>query len=237
MKKRRSILGCVPVALLLLLFPVSAPRAGEMEEARKAGWEEGTPGRWNSLPERTVEAGGDAFRADLVLSPGTGVVWEKRIQKSLQPGDTLSIEMVSTGTNQTSRDYVRYEAHFPLSVTVVFGEESMNLPWKRQTVDFFREVWHGFTPGGIRLTFAFGNKAPEGSMYRLEEEETVFLVGGEAERGKRISESRNIMEDFRAAYGRYPKGPVTRILVSAERPSGEDSAIEGEIRLISPLLR
>jgi len=237
MTKHRSILGFVPVALLLLLLPASVPRAGGAEEARKAGWEEETPGRWNSLPERTVEAGGDTFRAELVLSPRTGVAWEKRISRPLQPEDILSIEMVSTGINRTSQDYVRYEAHFPLSVTVVFGEDSMNLPWKRRIADFFREFWHGFSPKGVRLTFAFGNRVPEGSMYRLGEEETVFLVGGEAELGKKITESRNIKEDFRAAYARDPKGPVTRILVSAERPSREDGSIKGEIRLTSPLLR
>jgi hypothetical protein len=237
MKARRVLVGGVFLALLLLLLPVSFPRAGGTEDARKAGWEEDTPGRWNSLPGRKVEADGDSFRAELVLSPGTGVVWEKRVGSALQPGDILSIEMVSGGTNRTSRDYVRYRAHFPLSVTVVFGEDSMGIPWKKRVTDFFREVWHGFTPGGIRLTFAFGNTAPEGSMYRLGEEETVFLVGGEGERGKRITAPRNIVEDFRAAYGREPKGPVTRILVSAERPSREDGPIEGEIRITSPLLR
>ena len=237
MTNHRSILGCVPIALLLLLLPASVPRAGGAEESQKAGWEEDIPGRWNSLPERTVEAGGGTFRAKLVLAPGTGVVWEKMINRPLQPEDTLSAEMVSTGTNRTSRDYVRYEAHFPLSVTVVFGEDSVEIPWKKKASDFFREVWYGFSAGGIRLTFAFGNTVPEGSMYRLGEEETVFLVGGEGEVGKRITASRNIKEDFRAAYGRDPKGPVTRILVSAERPSGEDGSIEGEILLTSPLLR
>ncbi len=237
MKNRRIRVRGVSLALLLLLLPASFPRAGGPEEARKAGWVEDTPGRWRSLPDRKVEAGGDSFRAELVLSPGTGVVWEKEVARDLQPGDILSIEMMSTGTNRTSRDYVRYKAHFPLSVIVVFGKDSVELPWKRRVADFFREIWHGFAPRGIRLTFAFGNTVPEGSMYRLGEEETVFLVGGEEEREKRITESRNIKEDFRAAYGRDPKGPVTRILVSGERPSRENGSIEGEVRITSPLLR
>ena len=74
-------------------------------------------------------------------------------------------------------------------------------------------------------------------MYRLEEEETVFILGGEEERGKKINVVRKIREDFRAAYGREPRGPVTRILVSATRPSGEDGQVEVEIRISSPLLR
>ena len=74
-------------------------------------------------------------------------------------------------------------------------------------------------------------------MYRLEEEETVFLLGSKGEQGKRIHESRHLKEDFRAAYGRDPKGPVTRLLVSGERPSREKGPIETEIRLSSPLLQ
>lgn len=237
MRMRRVLPGCVPLAALLLLLPGAFLRAGGPEEARKAGWEEGTPGRWNSLPERKVEAGEDVFRVTVVLSPGTGVSWEKRVNRTLLPEDTLSIEMVSTGTNPTSRDYLRYKAHFPLSVTIVFGEDSVDMPWKKRVADFFREIWHGFSPRGIRLTFAYGNGAPVGSMYRLEEEETVFILGGEEEQGKRVTEGRNVKKDFQAAYGREPKGPVSRILVTAERPSRETGAIDGEIRITSPFLR
>lgn len=124
-----------------------------------------------------------------------------------------------------------------MSVTVVFGKDSVDLPWKKQVGDFFRGIWHGFSPGGIRLTFAFGNSAPVGSMYRLCEEETVFLLGGKGDSGKRIRVSRDLKEDFRAAYGRDPKGPVTRILVSAQRPSREDAPIDVTLRIKSPLLR
>ncbi len=237
MRNRKVLLGCVPLAALLMFSSSSFLFAAGTEEARKAGWEEGTPGRWKSLPERNVAAGDDFFRAEVALSPGTGVLWEKRIKRDLLPEDSLSIEMVSKGINRTSLDYRKYEARFPLSVTVVFGEDSMDLPWKKQVGNFFREIWHGFSPGGIRLTFAYGNETPVNSMYRLEEEETVFILGGEEERGKRIKRSRKIKEDFRAAFGREPRGPVTRILVSAIRPSREDGQVEVEIRLSSPLLR
>jgi Protein of unknown function (DUF3047) len=237
MRNRRVLPFLAPLAAVALLLSGSFLRAEGTEEARKAGWEESTPGRWNSLPERKVEAGGDSFRADVVLRPGTGVRWEKKVKKTRSPGDALVIEMTSSGTNGTSRDYDRYKAHFPVSVTVVFGKDSVDLSWKKRVADFFQDIWYGFSPGGIRLTFAFGNSAPVGSMYRLEEEETVFLLGGKGEQGKRIRVSRDLKEDFRAAYGRDPKGPVTRLLVSGERPSREKGQIETEIRLSSPLLK
>ena len=237
MRNRKVLLGCVPLTALLMLSSPSFLFAAGTMEARKAGWEEGTPGRWNSLPERNVAAGDDFFRAEVALSPGTGVFWEKRIKRDLLPEDSLSIEMVSKGINRTSRDYRRDEVRFPISVTVVFGEDSVDLPWKKRTSDFFRGIRRGFTPGGIRLTFAYGNETPVNSMYRLEEEETVFILGGEEERGKRTKRSRKVKEDFQAAFGREPRGPVTRILVSAIRPSREDGQVEVEIRLSSPLLR
>lgn len=237
MRTHRVLSVSVSLAVMFFLLPGTFLRAEGTEEARKAGWEESTPGRWNSLPERRVKAEGDSFQADVVLAPGTGVLWEKKVNKTPSPGDDLVIEMVSSGTNGTSRDYERYKAHFPVSVTVVFGKESMDLPWKTRAGDFFRGIWYGFSPGGIRLTFAFGSSAPVGSMYRLSEEETVFLLGGKGERGKRIRVSRDLKEDFRAAYGRDPRGPVTRILVSAQRPSREDGPIDITLRITSPLLR
>ena len=237
MRRRKGFAVAVSLAALLLLVPGSFPGGGAAEEARTAGWEEGTPGRWNSLPQRKAQADKDFFRAEVALAPGTGVLWEKKTNRNLRPGDTLSIEMVSTGTNRTSRDYRRYDAHFPISVNVVFGQDFESLTWKKRVADFFRAVWNGFSPGGIRLTFAYGSVAPVGSMYRLGEEETVFILAGEEEQGKRIDIVRDLREDFRAAYGREPKGPVTRILVSAERPSRESGPIQAEIRITSPLLR
>jgi len=237
MNGSRLLSRSVPFAVLLLLLSSSILFPGGAGEVEKAGWEESTPGRWTSRAESRAEAGPDFFRAEVSLSPGTGAEWERRITKELVPDDSLSIEMESTGINKTSRDYRRFEAKFPVSVTVVFGKDSVGLSWRRRVKDFFRELWYGFTPGGIRLTFAYGNDAPVHSMYRLVEEETVFTLGAQEELGKKIERSRKIIEDFRAAYGRNPRGPVTRILVSAIRPSGEEGKVEVGIRLTSSILR
>lgn len=237
MREDTVLPGFLLLVAIFLVLPGALPCTARADEARMARWEESAFGRWNSLPERKVKAEGDTFRVEVDLSPGSGVRWEERVDRALRSEDVLSIEMVSAGTNKTSRDYDRYGAHFPLSVTAVFGKDSEDLSWKRRVVEFIRSIWHGFSPGGIRLTFAYGNNVPVGSMYRLGEEETVFILGGEEEQGKKISVARSLGEDFRAAYGRPPKGPLTRILVSAERPSRETGTIEGEIRLSSPLLK
>ena len=107
MRRRKGFAVAVSLAALLLLLPGSFPGGGAAEDARTAGWEEGTPGRWNSLPQRKAQADKDYFRAEVALAPGKGVLWEKKANRTLRPGDTLSIEMVSTGTNRTSRDYRR----------------------------------------------------------------------------------------------------------------------------------
>ncbi len=97
------------------------------------------------------------------------------------------------------------------------------LPWGhgRGSICFFRQLKSGFRPSGIRLTYAWGTRLPVGSMYRLYEEETVFILAGREEAGKEISSARKLATDFLAAYGRPPKGPVTKVVVEARRPSGE----------------
>ena len=96
------------------------------------------------------------------------------------------------------------------------------------------QVWNGFTPSGIRLTYAWGNGLPVGSMYRLWEEETVFVVAGPEEAGKTISSTRRLGDDFRAAYGRPPNGPVTEVRVSARRPSREKGPVRASITVRFP---
>lgn len=45
MRKHKVLPGLVSLAAMLLLLPGSFLRAEGTEEARKAGWEESTPGR------------------------------------------------------------------------------------------------------------------------------------------------------------------------------------------------
>jgi hypothetical protein len=227
---------CLAVILLAgLLLPSGAASGAEpVTSLAAAGWEEYTPGRWNSLAERKVGIRDNRLTGEFTLLPRTGVVWEKKGSWDLAKGAAISLELFSSGTNGASGDYWKYEAHFPVAVTVVFGKDRQDLPWKTRVAGFFRKIWHGFPPEGIRLTYAVGNRAPVGSMYRLADEETVFILAGEEEKGKKVQVKRDLKEDFMAAYGRPHAGPVTAFIVRAERPSGERGPLSAGVALSLP---
>jgi hypothetical protein len=226
------------VAVLALAFvtipAASGIAAGPLSGQVPPGWEESVPGRWNSLPERKAVLRDNTTYAEFVLSPGTAVEWERMSVMDNASAQSLAFELAVTATNRSSKDYRPFEARFPVSVTAVFGEDSVEPPFRTRVWNFFLGVWHGFLPGGIRLTYAIGNVVPVGSMYRLDPEETVFILAGDEEKGKKVAAKRNLYEDFMAAYGRPPKGPVTRIVLRAERPSGEEGTMTCGILLSDP---
>ena len=219
---------------LLAFFASGAHGAESPAGLAAAGWEESTPGRWNRLAERKVEAAGNRLSAEFLLSPGSGVSWEKKVSWDNAARGLLSLEFLCDGANPSSRDYKEFDARFPVSVTVVFGKDSQELGWRRRFLDFFRKIRHGFPPGGIRLVYAWGNRVPVNSMYRTADEETVFILAGEEERGKTVQSKRDVRKDFMAAYGRFPKGPATRVIVSAGRPSKEKGNLKGRVTVVLP---
>ena len=165
------------------------------------------------------------------MLPGTGVLYRRTGRWEPAPAALrFSVDNVNAGVN----DYLPAQAVFPASVTFVFGIDSLKLGVKRRVGLFFKNLWNGFPPPGIRLTYAWGNGLPVGSMYRLREEETVFVVAGPEEAGKTISSTRRIGDDFRAAYGRPPKGPVTEVRVNARRPSREKGPAHATITVRFP---
>ena len=224
--------------MLVLLGAISAPAAGAADNTtaalEAAGWSERSPGLLASLPRRTVEVRDTGIGGEFLLTPGATLLWERRWKGGSGPGSALEIEMFCDGTNVSSEDYLEYGARFPVSVTAVFGRDSLDLPIKKRVLEFFAALRYGFRPGGIRLSYATGHIAPVGSMYRLSDEETVFVLVGDEERGKSIAVRRDLVADFRAAYGRDPRGPVTRLIVRAERPSRETGSVKARIRLAFP---
>lgn len=230
----RRLLPALLFLPCLLALPAPPARADASGSLAAAGWEESTPGRWTRLAERKAEARGKTLSAEFVLSPGSGVAWEKKGSWTPGPENTLSFEFACDGTNPSSNDYEETQASFPVFVTAVFGGDSEEVPFGKRIAGFFRKLWHGFPPAGIRMTYAVGNRVPVGSMYRLGDGQTVFLLAGEEEKGKTIQAKRNLKEDFIAAYGRPPKGPVTRIVVGAQRPSKEKGNLKGRVILTLP---
>ena len=273
------------IALFLLCFAALLASSGRIFAAGEGPgkWEESTPGRWESLPERHAGGTDNGLSVEVTMSPGTGVSyrrtgrWEpapaalrfavdnvnvrgndylpgeaifpasvtfifgddslklgvKRRVGPWAPGSAalrFGVDNVNAGRN----DYLPGEAIFPASVTFVFGNDSLTLGWRQRIALFFKEVWNGFTPSGIRLTYAWGNGLPVGSMYRLREEETVFVVAGPEEAGKTISSTRRLADDFKVAYGRSPRGPVTEVLVGARRPSGQKGPARASITVRFP---
>jgi hypothetical protein len=194
-------------------------------------WEESTPGRWESLPERHVGGTDNGISVEVTMPPGTGVSYRRIGRWEAAPAE---LRFVADNVNARGNDYLPGEAFFPASVTFVFGDDLLKLGPKRRVGLFFKQLWYGFTPSGIRLTYAWGNGLPVGSMYRLWEEETVFVVAGPEEAGKTISSTRRLGDDFRAAYGRPPNGPVTEVHVSARRPSREKGTVRASITVRFP---
>jgi len=222
------------ISLFLLLFAALLTSSGWIFAAGEGPvkWDESTADRRESLPERRVGATDNGISIEVTMAPNTGVSYRRT--GSWAPG-SAALRFAVDNVNARGNDYLPGEAVFPASVTFVFGNDSLTLGTKQRVVLFFKQLTYGFTPSGIRLTYAWGNGLPVGSMYRLWEEETVFVVAGPEEAGKTISLTRRLAADFNAAYGRSPKGPVTEVRVSARRSYREKGPIRASITLRFPV--
>lgn len=216
-------------ALLVVAMPALAAAGPGIGPG---GWRERSLGWLTGFPERKVKAAGGAFEAEFLLAPGTGIALENGDRRPVAGGETASITLFADDVNRTSRDYEADESHFPVSVTFVFGEDRIHRPLKRRVLAFFSNLVHGFPPAGVRLTYAWGNRVPAGSMYRLAEGETVFTLAGEDDAGRRVTARRHLSDDFAAAYGRPPSGPVTGVIIRAERPRREKGSCRAAALLV-----
>lgn len=200
------------ILFLVLLCP-SARAASE--------WRERSSGFFASRPDlRFAVDNAGRLSGEATLKPGSGILLEpaRRIEGPIE-GIDLSVR--SDGCNALSLDYKEGSARFPFSVTLVYGKDRQEARWGARVSRFFSRLWEGLPTTGIRLTYAWACRAPVGSMYRLTDEETVFVVAGIEEAGKRIEATRATGADFKAAYGRPPAGQVTGVVVRLDRPSNE----------------
>ena len=218
----------VRFAPILLCFAALLALSGRTFAAEEGPgkWDESTAGRWEALPERHVGATDNGISVEVTMPPGTGVSYRRTGRWAAGPA---ALRFGVDNVNARGNDYLPGEAIFPASVTFVFGKDSEKLGAKNRMMLFLKQLWNGFTPPGIRLTYAWGNGLPVGSMYRLWEEETVFVLAGPEEAGKTITSTRRIGDDFKAAYGRPPKGPVTEVRASARRPSREKGPVRASV--------
>jgi hypothetical protein len=214
------------LAALLLL-----PCRGICEDEAARGWSVSSASRFGNLPEARAGYSDNGISLEMTLRPGTGTTYSRRGRWA---ADNAVLQFSTDASNLGGNEYRVGETYFPASATFVFGNDSETLGVKGRIGLFFRELWYGFRPSGIRLTYAWGNRLPVGSMYRLWEEETVFILAGPEELGKRVSTVRRLSDDFRAAYGRAPKGPVTEVMVEARRPSRETGPSHTAITLRFP---
>jgi hypothetical protein len=217
------------LAALVLLLPFRAAVSGGERSA--PAWKERSAGFLVSRPdvEQTADnTGRTSFKGD--LRPGSGILYVLESNPFPAIG-RLGLSMAADGCNRKSRDYSPGEARFPVSVTVVYGKDRQPAGWTTRAATFFGRWWDGFSATGIRLTYAWACGAPVGSMYRLGDEETVFVVAGIEEAGKRIASDRDLAADFRAAYGRPPSGPVTAAAIRLDRPAGETGPLKASLEV------
>ncbi len=218
-------------AFLALAASLLAPVLLHSADEPTHGWRRSGDGLWGSRPEIHAGFSEKGIALEMKLPPGTDVAYSRDGSWAADNASvTMSTEPVAPGGNE----YRPGEAEFPASVTFVFGRDSLPMGRLARMAAFFRKLRHGFRPSGIRLTYAWGTRVPVGSMYRLWEEETVFILAGREEAGKRIDAVRSLAADFHAAYGRPPRGPVTKVLVEAERPSGEKTPANTSIAVRFP---
>lgn len=210
-----------------LLAPVSLWSADDPN----FGWQRSDGGSWGSQPEVRAGFSDNGIAVELTLPPGTGVAYTRA---GSWASDNALLQMSTDPVGPGENEYLPGGAKFPASATFVYGEDALSIGFWGRVNLFFKQMANGFRPSGIRLTYAWGTRLPVGSMYRLWEEETVFILAGPEEAGKKISTARSLGNDFRAAYGRPPKGPVTKVRVEAKRLSQEKGSARTSITVRFP---
>ena len=216
------------VGLLFFAALLLAPAISFSADSLEHGWRRSGVGFWGEQPKLQEGVSENGIAVELELPPDAKVSYSR---KGSWSEDNAAIRMSSAPVSPAGNEYLPGKAKFPASVTFVYGQDKMPIKFWGRVKLFFSES----RPSGIRLTYAWGTRLPVGSMYRLWEEETVFILAGVEEAGKEITTARMLSNDFKAAYGRPPKGPVTQVLVEAQNPYKIKSPTTTAILLKYPL--
>lgn len=214
------------LAFLLIFAVTLSHAAGDDPKMPTEGWVERSAGWLVSQPDVRLSSNSRRIAGESQLKPDSGISYERKIDPAAAPVTGLDLAIQADGCNLESLDYRPDDARFLFSATIGYGSDRQDIAWGKRALRFLERIWTGFPPAGIRLTYAWGCGAPVGSMYRLSPEETVFIVGGKDESGKRIESKRIAAADFEAAYGRPPKGPISDLVVRLDRPSKEKGTVK-----------
>lgn len=221
-----------PVAFLVAASLLLIPAISFSSDTLEHGWRRSGLGFWGDQPKVQEGISPNGIAVELVMPPGADISYTRRGSWSQ---DNAAIRMSTDLVAPTGNEYLPGEAKFPVSVTFVYGKDGIPMGFWGRFRLFFKGLFSSSRPSGIRLTYAWGTVVPVGSMYRLWEEETVFILAGPEEAGKEISTARLLSEDFKVAYGRLPKGPVTEVLIETRRPPKTKTPANTSIRVQYPL--
>lgn len=145
--------------------------------------------------------------------------WQWKVDHVLKKGDVHTKQ----GDDYAARIYVAFE----------FSPEGKSW-WQRMRYKAANLAAGGKLPGSA-LNYIWANKAPRGSVVNnpyTDQTKMIVLQSGDASAGQWITEKRNLVDDYRAAFGRKPP-PIMGIAIMTDTDNTGESttAWYGDIRL------
>jgi hypothetical protein len=149
------------------------------------------------------------------------IAWQWKIDHVLQKGD-LSVKR---GDDFAARIYVAFE----------FSPEGKSW-WQRMQYKTANLAAGGKLPG-TAINYIWANKAARGTLVSnpfTDQTKMIVLQSGNMLAGQWIAEKRNLLEDYRAAFGHNPP-PITGIAIMTDTDNTGESttAYYGDIQLSS----
>lgn len=147
------------------------------------------------------------------------ITWEWKIGHVLAKGDVFTKQ----GDDYAARVYVAFE----------FSPEGKTL-WQVMRYKAANMAAGGNLPG-TAINYIWANKAPKGTVVSnryTDQTKMIVLQSGNAASGLWISEKRNLIDDYRAAFGRSPP-PIMGVAIMTDTDNTGESttAYYGDIRL------
>jgi hypothetical protein len=189
------------------------------------GWEPMTFKKINAHTRYTlVENGGHTvLRADSRAS-ASGLVKTMNVDPSEYPVLTWSWKVANTlakgGVGKKSGD------DFAARIYITFAEDPQRLSFLQRTKIAAIKLLYGKTPPSAALTYVWGNHAAVGSIHPNPYTDRVQMIvvdSGPAHLNRWVSARRNLVEDFRRAFGGDPP-PISGIAVMTDTDNTGESA-------------